>query len=543
MIDPSPSVQYAFMNAARTGNVLVDTILALLLPVALGLLCRATAMWRDRLLAWWRSRADGVHVRLIEHRREANPYSYGGAGTSTVGAARNGLLQRAILAYMGGDECPWSCDTAKLELRSMREDGTPSVNSAGFRVLKIGASAAEMQQYDCRTVPVDRQTIRLNDGVTLCTNTVMVDKTSNSAGVPCDIIELRCGGRDGDVRISAFVTRALRWYALALDAAEDKTRYMYTPTVRLTGTGADTQTSLAYKRYPLSDCKTFRGLFFRDKDRVLAAVRSFQSGDGRYGARGSCRKLGLLLHGPPGTGKTSFIKALAHATGRHVVNIRLSQIGTNEALMDMINDLSFPVVGVQKDAVSKLDLRGVLFVMEDVDCMGDVTRVRAEEPERRAAPEDQRHGPRSAYTYSLPDELNMAGLLNVLDGVVENPHRLLVMTTNHPERLDPALVRPGRIDMRIHMGLMAEREATELIEYQFEARLTSGQRAGLAKITDRIDAAAEAIVDDRDEDIETVRRGGERGLSPALLEQLCAEHEDVDAVLRALAATSAGESA
>lgn len=46
------------------------------------------------------------------------------------------------------------------------------------------------------------------------------------------------------------------------------------------------------------------------------------------------------------------------------------------------------------------------------------------------------------------------GLLNVLDGVVETPGRIVIMTTNHPETLDPALIRPGRIDKRINLGYM-----------------------------------------------------------------------------------------
>lgn len=45
------------------------------------------------------------------------------------------------------------------------------------------------------------------------------------------------------------------------------------------------------------------------------------------------------------------------------------------------------------------------------------------------------------------------GLLNVLDGVVDTPNRILVMTTNHPEKLDPALIRPGRIDKILYLGV------------------------------------------------------------------------------------------
>merc|ERR1719230_2251048 len=59
----------------------------------------------------------------------------------------------------------------------------------------------------------------------------------------------------------------------------------------------------------------------------------------------------------------------------------------------------------------------------------------------------------SAYALKR-DKLNLSGLLNVLDGVVDTPERIVVMTTNHPEILDPALIRPGRIDQRLLLGFM-----------------------------------------------------------------------------------------
>merc|ERR1712159_715353 len=56
--------------------------------------------------------------------------------------------------------------------------------------------------------------------------------------------------------------------------------------------------------------------------------------------------------------------------------------------------------------------------------------------------------------YDSQDDLNLAGLLNVIDGVVDAPGRILVMTTNHPEKLDPALIRPGRINKKMHLGYL-----------------------------------------------------------------------------------------
>ena len=47
------------------------------------------------------------------------------------------------------------------------------------------------------------------------------------------------------------------------------------------------------------------------------------------------------------------------------------------------------------------------------------------------------------------DKLDLSGMLNVLDGVVDSPNRIVVMTSNHPEKLDPALIRPGRVNLKV----------------------------------------------------------------------------------------------
>ena len=70
----------------------------------------------------------------------------------------------------------------------------------------------------------------------------------------------------------------------------------------------------------------------------------FENKTGKYAIDGYPHKLGLLLYGPPGTGKTSLIKALAQKTARHVVNIPLARIKTNQELMDIVFDQLFKVV-------------------------------------------------------------------------------------------------------------------------------------------------------------------------------------------------------
>ena len=73
------------------------------------------------------------------------------------------------------------------------------------------------------------------------------------------------------------------------------------------------------------------------------------------------------------------------------------------------------------------------------------------------------------------DKLDLSGLLNVLDGVVDCPNRILIMTTNHPEKLDPALIRPGRIDKIIYLGYLQAPEAKEMVEHYFKKSLTNAE--------------------------------------------------------------------
>merc|ERR1712224_808878 len=75
----------------------------------------------------------------------------------------------------------------------------------------------------------------------------------------------------------------------------------------------------------------------------------------------------------------------------------------------------------------------------------------------------------SAYALKR-DKLTLSGLLNVLDGVVDTPERIVVMTTNHPEILDPALIRPGRIDQKLLLGYMNPANVVDMINHYFQLK-------------------------------------------------------------------------
>ena len=148
-------------------------------------------------------------------------------------------------------------------------------------------------------------------------------------------------------------------------------------------------------------------------ERLLADMRRFLDSREWYADRGVPWRRGYLLHGPPGTGKSSLIRAVASELDRDIALIDVARPSlSDDALREaLVNAPS-----------------GAILAMEDVDAV-----FRGREGEKRSGP-------------------SFSGLLNAIDGVAAQEGRALVMTTNHPERLDPALVRPGRADLHLEIG-------------------------------------------------------------------------------------------
>lgn len=157
------------------------------------------------------------------------------------------------------------------------------------------------------------------------------------------------------------------------------------------------------------------------KQRLVERFTWFNSAEHWHAARGIPWKLGIILHGPPGTGKTSLIHALASDFGHNIKYIK-SLHGLGAAFM----------AGGKND----------LFVIEDIDTMsGGLSRdgTTGADIHRGAAESGQRGSP-------------MHEILNAMDGMQTPDGLKFIVTTNHIGRLDPAIVRPGRIDDVIEVG-------------------------------------------------------------------------------------------
>ncbi|KAH0839208.1 Mitochondrial chaperone BCS1 [Fonsecaea pedrosoi] len=170
------------------------------------------------------------------------------------------------------------------------------------------------------------------------------------------------------------------------------------------------------------------------KERIVADVQDFLSSAKWYYERGIPYRRGYLLYGPPGTGKSSFIQALAGHLNYDIAMLNLSERGLTD---DRLNHLLTVIP------------QRTLVLLEDVD---------AAFANRRQVEADGYQG--ANVTFS--------GLLNALDGVGSAEERIIFLTTNHVDRLDEALVRPGRVDMTVRLG-----EATNYQIEQLWARFYS----------------------------------------------------------------------
>ncbi|KAI7532057.1 hypothetical protein KC319_g19254, partial [Hortaea werneckii] len=198
-------------------------------------------------------------------------------------------------------------------------------------------------------------------------------------------------------------------------------------------------------------------------ERILADVQEFLDARVWYLDRGIPYRRGYLLYGPPGTGKTSFVQALAGKLDFSIAMLSLSQRGLTDDLLTRLLATVPP---------------RTLVLLEDAD---------AAFSNRRQVDEDGYSG--ANVTYS--------GLLNALDGVASAEERIIFMTTNHLDRLDDALIRPGRVDMTVHLGNATEWQMGRLWDRFYAEQDPSGEgkkrfleKARRAGLVDTVSTAA-----------------------------------------------------
>ena len=173
------------------------------------------------------------------------------------------------------------------------------------------------------------------------------------------------------------------------------------------------------------------------KNQILKYIDNFLEREQWYLDNNIPYQMGILLYGPPGTGKTSLIKAISHYIGYQMHILSASSLVNIENAMFRLPEKS-------------------LIVIEDID-----TDNALKERSVSAKKVNTKFGSGDCIEDTILDNIreqiiefsfsNLSDVLNAIDGVQSNHGRILIMTTNHIEDLDAALLRPGRIDLQINL--------------------------------------------------------------------------------------------
>ncbi|GAB1610259.1 mitochondrial chaperone BCS1-like [Argonauta hians] len=224
-----------------------------------------------------------------------------------------------------------------------------------------------------------------------------------TTGVPFETVSLTAVGQNKQM----FIDILDEARAIALREQEGKT-VMYTPM------GAEwRQFGYPKRKRPLHSVVLDHGV----SDRILTDINEFVSSVKWYTDRGIPYRRGYLMYGPPGCGKSSYIMALAGQLDYHICVMNLSERSlTDDRLSHLLT------IAPEQSIV----------LLEDIDAAFLNRDLSTENP----------------AAYQGFGRLTLSGLLNALDGVASAEGRIVFMTTNYIDRLDPALIRPGRVDVK-----------------------------------------------------------------------------------------------
>jgi len=252
---------------------------------------------------------------------------------------------------------------------------------------------------------------------------------------------------------------------------------------------------LSIEAVPWESMITFGNSYFHDMENVVKKIDFFLNNKTWYIEKGIPYNLGILLYGEPGCGKTRFIKQLMNHTGRHGIDIKLNDAMDFHDLYNIIYKEE-----ISEDYIIPQNQRILIF--EDIDAMGDAVKCRdmkADEQRKKKDAElskvdtlasllksEDPIDKKDALLFSMlpiaqaqanvqANNSNLSYLLNMFDGINECSGRIIIMTSNKPEVLDKALIRPGRIDIKINFQKCTTYDAMRLINLFWDLDISESE--------------------------------------------------------------------
>ncbi len=244
----------------------------------------------------------------------------------------------------------------------------------------------------------------------------------------------------------------------------------------------------SYLTFPLISSKTFDNIFLPEKNKLLDDLNFFLDNKIWYKNKGIQYSFGILLKGEPGTGKTSVIKSIAKHTNRHIIDVPLNKVKTVKELLNIFKENSNGMIySTNENEYKKIPRSNCILVLEDIDCVCDLVLSREFKTNEIINYTDKKikdNENKNSYvkvetsddTYIVKKEnqpdITLSSLLNVLDGILESNGIIYIITTNYPEKIDKALLRPGRINFTIDFKKSDYKTIKEMLEFFYETKLS-----------------------------------------------------------------------
>lgn len=255
---------------------------------------------------------------------------------------------------------------------------------------------------------------------------------------------------------------------------------------------------------PFKSYRTFDNLYFDGKQELINKIDFFINNKEWYKKEGHPYTLGIGISGPPGTGKTSIIKSIANKLNRHLIQIPLNKINSEEDFYNYYFESTYN----KNNETNSITFEEKILVLEDIDCMSDIILDRSikrdddkvnENNENNemleklvnvmSTSEDSNKKNKNNFTKDN-NKLTLSFILNLLDGLDENYGRILIMTSNYYDNIDKALVRPGRIDIKLEMKNASIQTIKDMYNHYYGSKISNKY---ISQLKDNMISPAEIV--------------------------------------------------